>query len=1017
VIQKIESICPGELMNSGLFRKILFGLLTFIGVFSAPTGLHAQTLFGILSGQITDPSGAVVTDAAVLLTMPSGESLDTTTNKEGWYEFKALAPGKYAVKIVAPGFAVFTKENVKIAAGQVRGLNVALTIEEQKQKVEVTDSPTSLDVNPANNAGMVVLKGKDLEALSDDPDELQSDLQALAGPSAGPNGGQIYIDGFTGGTLPPKASIREIRINQNPFSAEYDKLGYGRIEIFTKPGTDQWHGELYVSGNTAAFNSRNPFEVSTNGAPLPGYDSRQISGNVGGPLSKKASIFFNIERRDIHELSIVSAKILDPNFNVIDFSDAVPNPRTRTNLSPRLDYQISKNNTLTVRYQYEHENQTNDGIGPFNLASAGFDLINTEHNIQVSDTQIISAKTINETRFRFNRETSDQTPQSTAPTISVQGAFTSGGNSSGLTTDTLDRYEFQNYTSMTLGKHFLKFGIRVRDNRDVNAALANFNGNFNFGLRQNPACLPNSPPAACPKITGIQAYGLTLQGLAQGLTLPAIIAVGGGASQYSITTGTASAEVNYIDAGPYVQDDWRIRRNVTLSFGLRFESQDNIGDHADFAPRLGLAWGIGGGGENGSPKTVLRAGYGIFYDRFTYDLVLQQERLNGTIQQQFTFANPNFFLDSSGKAPPLSVLLSTQQLAAIAPTFYRPNPNLRTPYTMQTGLSLERQLTKYTNLAVTYLTSRGVHQFFTENINPPICTAFPCEPAANPHVLGTFDNIYQYQSEGVFKQNQLIVNTSVRMGSKLSLFGYYTLNYANSDTSGAGSFPSAFNDISLDYGRASFDIRHRVFVGGTIGLPYAFRLSPFLVASSGIPFTLTTGQDLNGDSIFNDRPAFASSKSIPTNVITNRFGSFDLVPQPGETLVPVNSLTSEGRFSLNLRVSKSFGFGKKAEKPSTDVGGPGAGGTFGRGPGGDRRGGGPGGSGRGMGGMDAGGASHRYTLTFGVSARNIFNNVNLATPIGNLSSPLFGESNELARGPFSGFPGNRRLDLQMTFSF
>jgi hypothetical protein len=1004
-------------MNSGLFRKILFGLFIFMGIFSASAGLHAQTLFGALHGQVTDPSGAVVTDAVVLLTMPSGESLDTTTNKEGWYEFKALAPGRYTVKIVAPGFAVFTKENVEIAAGQVRGLNVALTIEEQKQKVEVNDSPTNLDVNPANNAGMVVLKGKDLEALSDDPDELQSDLQALAGPSAGPNGGQIYIDGFTGGTLPPKASIREIRINQNPFSAEYDKLGYGRIEIFTKPGTDQWHGELYMSGNTSAFNSRNPFEVPTNGASLPGYDSRQISGNVGGPLSKKASIFFNIERRDIHELSIVSAKILDPNFNVIDFSDAVPNPRTRTNLSPRLDYQLGKNNTLTVRYQYERENETNNGIGQFNLASLGFNQLNTEHNIQASDTQIISAKTINETRFRFIRETSDQTPQSTAPTISIQGAFTSGGNSKGVSLDTLDRYEFQNYTSMALGKHFLKFGIRVRDNRDVNAALSNFNGNFNFGLRQNPTCPPNITPSACPKITGIQAYQLTLQGLAQGLTLPAIIAEGGGASQYSIITGTARAEVNYIDAGLYVQDDWRIKPNITLSYGLRFESQDNIGDHADFAPRLGLAWGIGGGGKNGSPKTVLRAGYGIFYDRFAYDLFLQQERLNGTIQQQFTFANPNFFLDPSGKAPPLSILLSTQQPAAIAPTIYRPNPNLRTPYTMQTGLSLERQLTKYANLAVTYLTSRGVHQFFTENINPPICTAFPCDPAANPHAFGSPDNIYQYQSEGVFKQNQFILNTSVRMGSKLSLFGYYTLNYANSDTSGAGSFPSAFNDISLDYGRASFDIRHRVFVGGTIGLPYSFRLSPFLLASSGIPFTLTTGQDVNGDSIFNDRPTFASSRSIPTNVITNRFGSFDLVPQSGETLVPMNSLMSAGRFSLNLRVSKSFGFGKKAEKPSSDVGGPGAGVNFGRGPGGDRRGGGLGGGGRGMGGPDGGGTNHRYNLTFSVSARNIFNNVNLATPIGNLSSPLFGQSNAIAGGPFSGLPGNRRLDLQMTFSF
>jgi hypothetical protein len=256
------------------------------------------------------------------------------------------------------------------------------------------------------------------------------------------------------------------------------------------------------------------------------------------------------------------------------------------------------------------------------------------------------------------------------------------------------------------------------------------------------------------------------------------------------------------------------------------------------------------------------------------------------------------------------------------------------------------------------------------------------------------------------------------MGTKLSLFGYYTLNYANSDTgAGASSFPSSQNNISLDYGRSAFDIRHRVFFGGTIGLPYAFRLSPFMIASSGSPYNITTGQDLNGDSIFNDRPAFASPNSIPSNVVTNRFGSFDLVPQPGEALVPVNELTGPGRFSLNVRLSKSFGFGKKAEATATAVGGPGAGGTFGRGPGGGGRGGGGGFGGRGGGGADAGSTNHRYNLTFSVAARNIFNNVNLALPIGNLSSPLFGQSNGLASGFGSSATANRRIDLQVSFNF
>jgi hypothetical protein len=459
---------------------------------------------------------------------------------------------------------------------------------------------------------------------------------------------------------------------------------------------------------------------------------------------------------------------------------------------------------------------------------------------------------------------------------------------------------------------------------------------------------------------------------------------------------------------------------MTLSYGLRFESQNNLGDHADFAPRFGFAWGLGAGAKNSAPKIVLRAGYGIFYERFTYDLVLQQERLNGLTQQQFVVTNPEFFLNNTPEPGALPA-------SATAPTIYTPNPNLRTPYIMQTGVSVERQLTKNANLAVTYLNSRGVHEFFTENINAPECTAFPCDPGTAPRPLASTNNIYQYQSEGIFKQNQLIVNSSVRIGAKLSLFGYYTLNYANSDTgAGAGSFPSINNNISLDYGRSAFDIRHRLFFGGTIGLPYAFRLSPFMMASSGIPYDVTTGQDLNGDSIFNDRPSFATPNSIPANVVTNRFGSFDVVPQPGDPRVPINYLTGPGRFSMNLRLSKSFGFGKKTEATNT-LGGPGAGGTFGRGPGGPGGRGGGGFGGRGGGGPDAGATNHRYNLTFSVAARNIFNNVNLTTPVGNLGSPLFGQSNGIVTGfgPGGGGPGggpggaaaNRKIDLQVSFNF
>ncbi len=994
-------------MSFRCVRIALFCLVFLLFGLTTGENLQAQAPTGGLNGVITDPSGGVIAKAAVRLTSASGASLDTTTNRDGFYEFKGLLPGTYTLKAVAKGFALFSQEDVQIIAGQAKQLNIGLLIQIEEEKVEVTDSTTKVDVDPSNNAGTVVMKGKDLEALSDDPDELQSELQALAGPSAGPNGGQIYIDGFTAGTLPPKASIREIRINQNPFSAEYDKLGYGRIEILTKPGTDQFHGQAFLSGTTASFNGRNPFGNLPPGTPEPSNHSTQYSGNIGGPLSRKASFFFNVEGRNVIDLKIVSTpSFVDPNtFQIVPFSDVVPNPGTRYNISPRLDYQLTPTNTLVARYQYFHNTDQSEGVGQFNLAEAGFNPVNAEHTLQISDTQVVNAKTINETRFQFVRSTNSQSPVSTAPSIQVQGAFTGGGNIRGTTSDTLDRYELQNYTSMALGKHFVKFGARLRENRDDNFQTANFNGAFSFGSRQTPA-----PSSSCSgpsmQLTGIQAYQQLVMGLANGQSVQTLISCGFGPSEYSVSAspvGNPTVRVNWFDAGLYLQDDWRVRSNITLSYGLRFETQDNSPDHADLAPRLGVAWGIGGTPKN-PPKTVLRAGFGMFYDRFTYDLVAQQQRLNGNIQQQFIVKNPNFYLSNT---PPISQL----QASGAPSTIYEANPNLRSPYTMQTGVSLERQLTKYANIAVTYLNSRGVHTFFTNNINAPNPANGGLRPFPNE------GNVFQYQSEGIFKQNQLIVNSSIRMGTRLSAFGYYTLNYANSDTAGSGYFPSNPYDPAEDYGRAAFDIRHRVFIGGSASLPYAFRLSPFIIASSGSPFNVTTALDPFGDFLFNQRAAFASCPSTLPTVKQTAYGCFDANPQPGEKIVPINFLTGPGRFTMNLRLSKTIGFGKKNETASAGAGGgPGAGGTFGRGPGGGphERG---GSGGRGPGGPDGGLSNHRYSLTLSVSSRNIFNHVNLATPVGDLSSSLFGLSNGLAGQPFSQSTSNRRVDLQVSFNF
>src|SRR5579864_5161100 len=372
--------------------KLATHLIALIAILLTAGFALPQTPSSEFRGQVTDPSGAAITNATVVMTPVTGSPVSTQTNAQGMFEFQKLAPGKYTLTVVATGFTLYENDNIEIADQPLR-LNVQLTIEVPEQKVQVSDTAPTIDVNPSSNAGAIVISGKELEALPDDPDELQADLEALAGPSAGPNGGQMYIDGFTAGQLPPKSSICEIRINQNPFSSEYDKLGYGRIEIFTQPGTDQWHGDADAMGNDSALNTRSPF---LGNAEQPGYYSDMVGANIGGPLAKNASFFFDVQRRSINDLSIINAAA-PPDYTLGDFTQGIPNYRTRLNIGPRVDYQLGKNDTLTFRYQYWRNNEQNQGIGAFTLPTQAYNTLETEQTVQAGETHIIGANIVNET--------------------------------------------------------------------------------------------------------------------------------------------------------------------------------------------------------------------------------------------------------------------------------------------------------------------------------------------------------------------------------------------------------------------------------------------------------------------------------------------------------------------------------------------------------------------------------------------------------------------------------------------
>jgi len=965
-------------------------LLSLLAVRSAAA---AET--GTLTGVITDPSGAVIPGATVRAASAAGGIRETQSGLDGRYVLAGLAPGKYTVSITAPDMAPFARAAVEVKSGATLTLDAGLELSVTKEEITVSDT-NKVELDPSSNVGAIVLKGSDLDALPDDPDELQADLEALAGPAAGPNGGQLYIDGFSGGSLPPKSSIREIRINQNPFSAEYDRMGFGRIEIFTKPGTDRFHGQAFFNFGDSLFNSRNPFAPDK-----PAYQTRMMDASVGGPLNRRASFFVNAERHAVDEAAVVNALTLDPSLNVTSFRQTVMNPMTRTTFSPRLDYQLSPNHTLAARYSFTDMSRLNQGTGEFSLPSRAYDTSSRDHTLQLTETAVLNPKAISETRFQFIHRENRMTPGSADPTLQVLGAFTGGGAGVGQSYTSQNHFEWQNVTTLTRGGHLVKFGGRLRALSQSGSYLQGYNGTFTF--------------------TSLEAYRITLAGLNQGLTLAQIRALGGGPSQFSITGGNPLAGVRQWDAGLFAQDDWRLRPNFTLNLGLRYETQTHIGDHLDLAPRVGFAWGLGAKGR--PPKTVIRGGFGLFYDRVDESLTLEALRLNGINQQQFLVPFPDFY----PQVPSVETLAANRLPSAIREL----DASLRAPYVAQAALSLERQLPKNVSLSITYANSRGLHVLRSRNINAPLAGAYdPLHPAAAVRPYPGLGDLYLYESTGIFKQHQLITNVSARVSPKLTLFGFYALGKAESNADGAGSFPANQYDLSSEWGRAGFDVRHRAAVGGSLTAPFGLRLSPFITASSGRPFDITVGRDLNGDSLFNDRPAFATDLTRPSAIATP-YGVFDTNPLPGATIIPRNWGSGPGQFTLNLRLSRSFGFGGETSAPArTDTeagrqgpppggpGGPGGGGPHGGGPGGHMGAG--GGMRGGPGGLfGEGSTGRRYSLTFSIAARNLLNHVNLGVPVGNLSSPLFGTSTTLAGGfgPGGSATANRRIEMQVRFTF
>jgi hypothetical protein len=903
-------------------RSSVFGfvLLLLVAVLLSPALLLAQGSTGptgTLTGTVRDPAGYLIPHAQITLTpvlsatTGSSESIHAISNDSGVFTFRHLLPGPYSLLVQATGFALI-QQNVRIAEldsdDHPQHLDLTLPIPVAEIQVDVPEDSDAASTE--HNGSAIILRPADLAVLSDDPDTMKQQLEAIAGPS--PDGAHFFIDGFEGTRLPPKSDIREIRINSNLYSAQYDTTGQARIEIFTKPGTGKLHGGLWGSFGNSIFNGQDPI------APQPSYASTQFGGYASGPLGKRVSTTSSFYRFAHSNSSFIRATTLDGNLNPVAFTQAIPNLRAQFSFDPRIDFQAPFHTSVSLRYVYSHDTQDEGGIGGLSLASQSYRLVNTNQILQLLATNSFGAKSVNELRFQYTRTRNNQFAASNDVTVNVQGAFNGGGAPGGTNRDNQDTYELQDYFSHVFKHSFLRAGGRLRIVRDANWSNAGFNGAYTF--------------------PSLAAYQTTRNGSTQG------------ASLFTITTGNPSATVSRTDGAVYAEDDWKVTPKFTTSLGLRVESQNVISDYLDFAPRASLAYALG---PKGKPaRFTLRAGSGIFYQRFSTASQLRIARGNGILQKQYLQENPQKFPD----------IPDPSTLGASVPTaITQISPNLRAPYSVYSGAGIDHPFGKVGSLSINYSSTHLIHAFETRNINAPLPGTYnPAVPTSGIRPYGGTNAIYECGSEGVSNQQALRLSGGYRKGP-ISLYAYYSYTFNNANTD--GGFPSNSYDQHADYGRSAKDLRHQLYLYFSASLPFKFQTNTNMVVHSGAPFNITLGQDLNGDTQYNDRPTFATDLTR-ASVVHTTWGVFDTQPISGQTTIPINLGTSPMTFQVDERLSRNFGFGPKLPNPPAA---PGAQAPTKPPP-----------------------VRHKYSLDLYVYAENVLNHPNYTNPSGVLNSSLFG---------------------------
>jgi Carboxypeptidase regulatory-like domain/TonB dependent receptor len=726
---------------------------------------------------VKDPTGALINKAQVQLVKNGKPQSLSSTNQRGEARFNKVPAGRYQIHIEAPGFKAQDIDDVEIANGP-HHREVTLEIDVIKVDVDVDEETQVKNTNPNGPAFSNVLTEEQIAQLPDDPEEFENAVNQLAGPGA-----QIRVNGFKGGKLPPKSQIREIRFRMNPYAPENHDAGFGLVDITTKPGVNAWHGSFNFGFRDESLNGRQVF------APFRGPEQQRRFGlSLDGPIWRNhTSLFLNAEGSLFFDARPIFATTPDGTV-----SDLAYRPSRRLNLDARLEHALTKTHTSRFQFQRNAGVQNNLGVGDFDLPARGYSQENTEYIVRLGDSGVFGKKFFNEARVQARWITTDARSVTLGRTTLVPGSFNDGSAQRSGGRRSLD-FELADNVDYALEKHGLRFGAQLEA------------GGYRSNERTNPF------------------------GTFQFADLDAFEA--GLPTQYTQRIGDPTVKYRQYQFGVYAQDDFRVRKNLTLSYGARYEAQTHVPGKFNIAPRLGLVWSPK---KNGS--ITIRSGAGIFYDWFATQTYEQTLRVDGQRQRDLVIANPGFPNPFSGglqTVPP--------------PSRIQADPELQIPYIIQSSIGLETNPFKLFRLTTNYQYQRGVHLLHGRNLNTPLAGLGRPDPTAG--------NITNIESSAYQSSHRLMVGVGP---AKFVQGFFWNINYLlmknTNEADSPFSLPSNNFNLHADRGPSANDFRHLISGFVSKRLPQGFGISTIFQATSALPYNITTGFDNNGDTVINDRP-------------------------------------------------------------------------------------------------------------------------------------------------------------------